>query len=60
MKGIAGNQKASTKLSNYALTLMVLNYLQNLDPPVLPTIEKLSQLHGMYMCFCRTFNTLNI
>ncbi|XP_053373907.1 speckle targeted PIP5K1A-regulated poly(A) polymerase-like isoform X2 [Mercenaria mercenaria] len=25
---------------------MVLNYLQNLDPPVLPTIEKLSQLHG--------------
>ncbi|XP_060558381.1 speckle targeted PIP5K1A-regulated poly(A) polymerase-like [Ruditapes philippinarum] len=46
VKGLAGNQKASTKLSNYALTLMVLNYLQNLDPPVLPTIEKLSQLHG--------------
>ncbi|XP_052792029.1 speckle targeted PIP5K1A-regulated poly(A) polymerase-like [Mya arenaria] len=46
VKLVSGNNKASTKLSNYALTLMVLNYLQNTDPPVLPTIEKLSQLHG--------------
>ncbi|KAL4222247.1 Speckle targeted PIP5K1A-regulated poly(A) polymerase [Mactra antiquata] len=46
VKQIAGNQKASTKLSNYALSLMVLNYLQTIDPPVLPTIEKLAELHG--------------
>ncbi|KAH3833034.1 hypothetical protein DPMN_106336 [Dreissena polymorpha] len=47
VKQISGNNKASTKLSNYALTLMVMNYLQNVEPAVLPTIQSLSDLHGV-------------
>ena len=50
VKGIAGSTNATgNRLSNYTLTLLVLCYLQNVEPQVLPTIEQLSLLHGKYM-----------
>lgn len=47
VKGIAGASNATgNRLTNYTLTLLVLCYLQNVEPQVLPTIEQLSLLHG--------------
>ncbi|KAL3835818.1 hypothetical protein ACJMK2_021289 [Sinanodonta woodiana] len=46
VKDIAGNPNSGPRLSNYALTLMVLSYLTTCNPPALPSVEQLSQLHG--------------
>ncbi|XP_033733315.1 speckle targeted PIP5K1A-regulated poly(A) polymerase-like [Pecten maximus] len=46
LKGLAGNPRALPCLSNYALTLMVIYYLQNLRPKVLPTVQEMADLCG--------------
>ncbi|XP_060074932.1 speckle targeted PIP5K1A-regulated poly(A) polymerase-like [Ylistrum balloti] len=46
LKGIAGNPRAGPCLSNYALTLMVIYYLQNVRPKVLPTVQEMADLCG--------------
>ncbi|OWF46345.1 speckle targeted PIP5K1A-regulated poly(A) polymerase-like [Mizuhopecten yessoensis] len=46
LKGLAGNPRAGPTLSNYALTLMVIYYLQNLRPKVLPTVQEMAELCG--------------
>lgn len=44
LKQIAGNIKTGPRMTNYALTLMVIYYLQNTNPVTLPTIQALSDL----------------
>ncbi|KAJ8307543.1 hypothetical protein KUTeg_015627 [Tegillarca granosa] len=46
VKGLAGNPKAGNQLSNYALTWMVLYYLMNTKPSLVPTVEYLASLCG--------------
>ena len=46
LKGIAGNPNAGPKVSNYALTMLIMYYFMNTDPPVLPSIEKMASLCG--------------
>lgn len=46
LKGIAGNPQASNRLSSYALTMLVIYYLMNTTPPVLPPVEELANLCG--------------
>ncbi|CAG2210021.1 TUT1 [Mytilus edulis] len=44
LKHLAGNIKTGPRMSNYALTLMVVYYLQNTNPVTLPTIQSLADL----------------
>lgn len=44
LKHLAGNIKTGPRMSNYALTLMVIYYLQNTNPCTLPTVQQLSDL----------------
>ncbi|XP_061181698.1 poly(A) RNA polymerase, mitochondrial-like [Saccostrea echinata] len=46
VKDIAGNPKASNRLSSYALTMLVIYYLMNTTPPVLPPVEELARMCG--------------
>ncbi|XP_067685867.1 speckle targeted PIP5K1A-regulated poly(A) polymerase-like [Haliotis asinina] len=46
VKEIAGNINSGPRLSNYALTFLVVQYLQNLATPILPTISRLGELAG--------------
>ena len=46
VKDIAGSAQASPRLSNYALTMMVIFYLQNTNPRVVPTVARLAELSG--------------
>ena len=57
IKGLAGSTSAGNKLSNYALALLVLCYLQNVEPQVLPTIEQLSLLHGKLRIYFSVLHT---
>lgn len=41
---VAGQSNTGSKLTNYALTMVVVFYLQNISPPVLPPIQELSHL----------------
>ena len=34
------------KMSNYCLYMLVIYYLQNTQPPVLPTVKELAELAG--------------
>ena len=38
----------SVKMYNYSLYMMVIYYLQNTQPPVLPTVAELADLAGKY------------
>ncbi|XP_062595778.1 uncharacterized protein LOC134257153 [Saccostrea cucullata] len=46
VKDVAGNPKASNRLSSYALTMLVIYYLMNTTPPVLPPVEELARMCG--------------
>ncbi|KAK7092447.1 uncharacterized protein [Littorina saxatilis] len=45
-KQVAGNQNCGPRLSNYCLSLLVLCYLANTTPPVLPSVQSLADLAG--------------
>ncbi|XP_013384286.1 speckle targeted PIP5K1A-regulated poly(A) polymerase [Lingula anatina] len=45
-RDIAGNIQSGTKLNNYALCLLVVFYLQNLEKPILPSIQQLADYCG--------------
>ena len=45
-KGIAGNMTSGPRISNYALTLMVITYLTNTEPPLLPSVMDLASAAG--------------
>ena len=45
-KEITGNISAGPRLTNYALSLLVIFYLENAKPRVLPTIEDLAAMCG--------------
>ena len=45
-KQVAGNQNCGPRLSNYCLSLLVLFYLANTTPPVLPSVQSLADLAG--------------
>ena len=49
VKEIAGNINSGPRLTNYALTLIVLYYLQSLETPLIPTVKQLADLNGMHV-----------
>jgi speckle targeted PIP5K1A-regulated poly(A) polymerase len=46
VKEISGNISAGPRLTNYALTLLVIFYLENIRPKVFPSAEELAALSG--------------
>ena len=51
LKGLAGGANGQTSITNYALTMMVIFYLQQLDLPVVPSVEQLAKLaNGERVC----------
>ncbi len=46
LKQISKQSNADMRVSNYAVTFLVVQYLQNLQTPLLPSINTLAQLAG--------------
>jgi hypothetical protein len=50
-KQVAGNQNCGPRLSNYCLSMLVVFYLMNTNPPVVPTVQTLAALEGRLFFF---------
>ena len=57
VRQLAGSVRAGPRLSNYALSLMVVYYLQTTNPPVLPTVDQLREGEGKHCPYIFHYTT---